>query len=292
MTLDPRLNAYRDDLADERLRGRVAAPRYVVGKERRVVVGRAAVHRSPDPVSETLTFYHYGEEALVFEEGRRFAWCQSRVDGYVGYVEARQLAPAAGDAAPPTHYVATPGSFAYRTPDLRLPVQDFLPRHSAVIVAETGLVTRGTEYARLDTGHCLPLACLSPEQPRSPEIVAAAELYLGCPYLWGGRSFFGIDCSGLVQSAFRDIGITVLRDTDMQRDTIGVAVPLATPAELRRGDLIYMPGHVMICAGEGNVIHADGATMTVRRDNLAALMNARNLRFADFTVRRCSKSQS
>ena len=113
---------------------------------------------------------------------------------------------ALGPAPPPTHYVATPGSYAYEVPDLRSPPRDFLPRHAAVAVVETGLMTRGTEYARLDTGHCLPLACLSREPPRSPDIAAAAALYLGVPYLWGGKSFLGIDCSGLVQNAFRDIG--------------------------------------------------------------------------------------
>ena len=123
----------------------------------------------------------------------------------------------------------------------RLP-SDFLPRHGAVAVVETGLVTRGTEYARLDTGGYVPLACLSQEPPRSPDIVAAASLYLGCPYLWGGRSFLGIDCSGLVQAAFRDIGITVLRDTDMQRDTIGEPVPIGRDRSCSRGDLLYIPG--------------------------------------------------
>ena len=91
------------------------------------------------------------------------AWCQSLFDGYVGYIEARHLA--LGPAPAPTHFVATTGTYAYGAPDLRSPPADFLPRHSAVAVVETGLLTRGTEYARLDTGLHLPLACLSPEPP-------------------------------------------------------------------------------------------------------------------------------
>ncbi len=164
--------------------------------------------------------------------------------------------------------------------------RDFLPRHAAVTVAETGLVTRGTEYARLDTGLFLPLACLSREPPRSEDIAAAAALYLGCPYLWGGRSFLGIDCSGLVQNAFRDIGIAVLRDTDMQRDTIGAHIPAVAETDLRRNDLLYMPGHVLIHEGAGSVIHADGASMTVRREPLADFMRTRGLTIAGFVVRR------
>src|SRR5205823_11126716 len=105
---------------------------------------------------------------------------------------------------------------------------------------------RGTRYARLDTELYLPLACLAPEPPRSADLAAAAQLYLGCPYLWGGRSWLGIDCSGLVQAAFRDLGLTVPRDSDVQRDAIGAPVPAKFTTELRRGDLLYLPGHVMI----------------------------------------------
>jgi cell wall-associated NlpC family hydrolase len=289
MILDPRVHAYRADLADARLRGVVGAPRYVEGQAARVVVGRAPVRRTAVPRAEIDTFYHYGEPVLVFEEAGGHAWCQSLFDNYVGYVEAGyiELAHVAIGAAPaPTHFVATLGSYCYAVPDLRSAPSDFLPRHSAVVIAESGLVTRGTEYVRLDTGRFLPLACLSPQMPRSSDIAAAASLYLGCPYLWGGRSWLGIDCSGLVQNAFRDIGVTVLRDTDMQRDSIGDAVPAGGQADLRRGDLLYLPGHVLIYVGDGAVIHADGASMTVRRDNLGEWMRARGLAPASFTVRR------
>jgi cell wall-associated NlpC family hydrolase len=282
--LDPRLNAFRPDLADERLRGQVKTSRYVTGQEAIVTTGLEPVRREPSPHAPLDTFYHYGEPISVFDTGPDYAWCQSQLDGYVGYVEAAHIA--IGPTPLPIHYVANMGSYRYAEPDLRSLVIDFLPRHSGVKVAERGIVTRSTEYARLDRGGFLPFACLSPEEPRSADIVAAAERYLGCPYLWGGKSFLGIDCSGLVQNAFRDLGVTVLRDTDMQRDSIGSAVVLASIAELRRGDLIYMPGHVVICADDGAVIHADGASMMVRRDSLTALMRERNWTLAGFTVRR------
>lgn len=242
------------------------------------------MRRNPAPQAEIDTFCHYGEGLLIFDEAGGYAWCQSLFDGYVGYVEKRDVAIGAAPEA--THFVAMPGAYIYNSPDLRSAVVDFLPRHSAVVVKETGLLTRGTDYARLDTGACLPLACLSRETPRSADIVAAATLYLGCPYLWGGRSWLGIDCSGLVQSAFRDFGITVPRDADMQQDAIGETLPAGAQADLRRGDLVYLPGHVLIYAGDGAVIHADGVSMMVRRDNLAALMRERGLDFAAFVVRR------
>lgn len=283
MPLDPRLNAYRDDLADARLRDRVRAARYVEARPARVIVGRAAVRRRPEPQDEISTFYHYGEDVLVFSETGGFAWCQSCFDGYVGYVAANEISPA---GATPTHFVATLGSYCYEEPDLRLPARDFLPRHSAVLVTEKSIITRGTEYARLDTGLCLPFSCLSSTPPRSSSFVAAVSLYLGAPYLWGGRSFLGLDCSGLVQSGFRDLGITVPRDTDMQREMIGGLVAVRNDAELHPGDLLYLPGHVLIYAGAGAVIHADGASMTVRRDRMAPWLQARGLKLPDLTVRR------
>lgn len=283
---DPRLHAYRNDLADIRLRNRVTAPRYAAGEPARIVIGCAPVRASPSHAAEVATFYHYGEPVLVFARDEGWAWCQSLDDRYVGYVGEAAL----GSPCETSHFVATMGSHVYAVPDLRSPAIDFLPRHSRAVVVETGLATRGTEYARLHSGACLPLACLSLRPPTSPDIAAAAALYLGCPYLWGGRSFVGIDCSGLVQSAFRDFGIIVPRDTDMQRDSIGETVPAGEVGDLRRGDLLYMPGHVLIYAERGEVVHADGGTMTVRRDDVAEWLRRRGLSLAGFTVRRSSEA--
>jgi cell wall-associated NlpC family hydrolase len=280
-TLDKRLHAYRGDLADIRLKARVAAPRYAEGRPARVIVGRAPVHRALEQGAGLDTHFHYGERILVFEKTRTTAWCQSEEDGYVGYIAPRAFA--LGEPPIPTHYVANLGAYTYRVPDLRDAPFDFLPRHSPVAVAETGIRARDTEYARLSPTCFVPLSCLSPTPPRSPDFITAAALYLGVPYLWGGRSFLGLDCSGLVQQAFRDLGVAVPRDTDMQRDTIGIA---ASADDLRPGDLIYIPGHVMIYEGDGGVIHASGSGMAVRRDKLADLMRAWSLDPAKFVVRR------
>src|SRR5258708_4623027 len=130
MSLDRRLNVFRDDLADGRLRGLVTAPRYVAGRPARIAVGRAPVRRTPEPGAELDTFYHYGEPVLVFDQSGGFAWCQSQRDSYVGYVDAGAVA--IGDGLAPTHIVATLGSYRYAEPDLRSPAIDFLPRHSPV----------------------------------------------------------------------------------------------------------------------------------------------------------------
>jgi cell wall-associated NlpC family hydrolase len=284
MTLDPRLNAVRGDLADTSLRSKVKAPRYAEGQPARVVAGLAPVLHAAQAGSAIDTFFHYGEAVRVFDESGGYAWCQSRRDSYVGYVAVLSLRQ--GQAPKPTHYVVSLGAYRYAEADLRSTVVDFLPRHAPVIVTEAGLMCRGTAYVRLDSGGFLPESCLSAQPPCSVDLAAAAALYLGCPYLWAGRSFLGLDCSGLVQEAFRDLGIATPRDTDMQRNTIGKAVVVRRIAELRRDDLIFMPGHVMIYAGRGMVIHAFGGGMSVRQDKLAELMKGLPYKVADFTVRR------
>lgn len=284
MSLDPRLHAVRDDLADITLRARFRAPCYAEGRRARVAVGLLPVLHAPQPDAALDTFFHYGEAVRVFEEADGYAWCQSARDSYVGYVDATALAM--GEGPKPTHYIASLGAYRYAESDLRSPVVDFLPRHAAVTVAQAGLECRGTDYVWLDGGGFLPERCVSAEPPRSPDLAAAAALYLGCPYLWAGRSFLGIDCSGLVQEAFRDLGIAVPRDTDMQREMIGVPIVVLRDTDVYRNDLIYIPGHVMICAGKGNVIHASGAEMMVRHDNLADLMRRWGCGFGDLKVRR------
>lgn len=284
MTLDTRLNAIRDDLADAALRHQIAASRYVEGQPAWVAVGLAPVRRAPLADAGLDTFFHFGEAVRVFDERDGFAWCQSRRDSYVGYVDGAALTK--GEAPAPTHYVANRGAYRYAEADLRSPIIDFLPRHSPVAVAQDGLICRDTPYVRLHGGGFLPAPCLATQSPRASDLAAAASLYLGCPYLWAGRSFLGIDCSGLVQEAFRDLGVAVPRDTDMQRDMIGTAIAVAQISDLRRNDLLYMPGHVVIYAGNGQVIHASGREMMVREDSLGELMARWGYGFADFTVRR------
>jgi cell wall-associated NlpC family hydrolase len=284
MILDPRLNAVRGDLADAKLRSKVDAPRYAEGQPARIVVGLAPVLHAPQADSTLDTFFHYGEAVRVFDESNGYAWCQSRRDFYVGYVDSSALA--VGGTPAPTHYVASLGAYRYAEADLRSAIIDFLPRHSPVAVAQAGFLCRGTPYVWLDSGGFLPESCLAPAPPRSVDLAAAAALYLGCPYLWAGRSFLGLDCSGLVQEAFRDLGIAVPRDTDMQRDRIGEPATLGRIADLHRNDLIFIPDHVMIYAGKGTVVHAYGGDMTVRQDKLAELMKGWTHRLADFTVRR------
>jgi cell wall-associated NlpC family hydrolase len=264
--LDKRLNAFREDLADERLKGQVDAGRFVAGKPARIGVPVADMLAAPDASAGLNTQLLLDDEALVFEESTEWAWVQAVRDNYVGYV-ARQAIEAAGGA--PTHVVSVPRTFLYSGADLKLPRKGSLSMGSCVSI-EGFAETRGTKYGLLASGEALIAAHLRPVGEHADDYVSVAEALFSTPYLWGGTSAFGIDCSGLVQLSMRMAGRTVSRDTDMQASGLGEPLdPGAGMAGLRRGDLVFWKGHVAIMLDGQNIIHANGHTMMVSREKLS-----------------------
>lgn len=269
--LDPRLNAYRPDLADMRLHGRVEALAFAEGTVKRVVAPTAPLRREPRLDGPTDTELLRGETARVFaDSGEGWSWVQSETDGYVGYTATEALS---GSAPEPTHRVTALRTFVYPGADMKLAPRAVLSIGSRLALAGE-VITRGTPYRPLAGGegavvaiHVAPLAA-PPEQ----DFVAVAERFVGTPYLWGGRSGAGVDCSGLIQLSLLVAGHAAPRDTDMQRDAIGDLVAGGTAAPLRRGDLIYWRGHAGILVDAGHLLHASGYHMTVVVEPLAGAL--------------------
>jgi cell wall-associated NlpC family hydrolase len=263
---DKRLHAYRPDLADISLKGEVTADRFVTGRPARIVASVADMLREPRPDAGLNTQLLRGDDVTVFEEAEGWAWVQAERDGYVGYVSGGFLSQRTEE---PTHVVSAPRSFLYPGPDLRFPRLGELSLGSLVTVRDFA-ETRGTRYALLSTGEAMIAGHLKPAGEFSEDYVAIAEQLLMTPYLWGGSTAFGIDCSGLVQLAMRMAGRDVLRDSDMQADTLGEPIELGEAySGLRRGDLVFWKGHVAIMTDERTMIHANGHTMLVSREGLA-----------------------
>ncbi|WP_367716462.1 NlpC/P60 family protein [Nitratireductor sp. GISD-1A_MAKvit] len=263
-TLDRRLHAHRPDLADARLEGRVEAARFTAGMPARVGAPVVDVHGAPRLDAGIDTQFLHGDRVRVFERREGWAWVQAEHDGYVGYVNAASLEE---EGVLPTHRVTAQRSFVYPEPELKKPATTTHSIGAALCVTET-VENRGTQYALLASGGAVIAGHLQPLDVHQEDYVTVAETFLHTPYLWGGTSGFGIDCSGLVQLSMRMAGKTVLRDTDMQAESIGFLIDPAETA-LRRGDLVFWKGHVAIMLDHVMMLHANGNTMTVAREPLS-----------------------
>ena len=249
-SFDRRLIPARADLAAEHLRGRVEAPRYVEGLAARVVAASAPLRRRPDSNAPLETEVLFGETVTVYDESDGWAWAQLDRDQYVGYLPVASL----GAPTDPTHRVAALRTHAYPGPSIKLP-----PRIALSHGAQLKIVAHEGDFAVSEGGLYLWSRCLAELNAHEPDAVAVAELFLETPYLWGGRTSEGIDCSGLVQTALMAGGIASPRDSDMQEAALGEPLPIDDPeAALQRGDLVFWKGHVGIMRDPLALLHANG----------------------------------
>jgi len=258
MSLDARLNPFRPDLAAEFLRAAVEAERYVPGVRRGIIAASAPLRRRPSPGAPLDTEALFGESLVVYEERDGWAWGQLERDGYVGYLPAVAL----GDPVEPTHRVAVMRTHAYPGPDNELPPLRALCFSARVSVKRfEGVFAIAQDGAHYYTRHLAPVGDLE------PDYVGVARRFLGLPYLWGGRSSEGLDCTGLTQTALRSAGIDYPRDSDMQEAALGARLPPDEP--LARGDLVFWRGHVGIMMDAATLLHSNGFHMLVVEEPLA-----------------------
>ena len=275
---DRRLTPARPDLAASRLRGVIDAPLYVDGVPLQVMVGVADVRNAPTPDAGLDTQALAGEIVTVFEDHEGFAWAQLAADGYVGYLPSAVLAPP-GPAV--THRVTVRRTFVYPGPNMKLPPQAVLPFGAGAAITDT----RG-DFALMRDGGAIFSAHLQEQSTRADDFVAVAEGFLGSPYLWGGKTPDGLDCSGLVQIALTAAGVVCPRDTDMQERALGSAI--SDSEVLKRGDLVFWRGHVGIMQDSERLLHANGFHMLVESEPFQIARNriAKNSFGAVTSIRR------
>jgi hypothetical protein len=250
---DPRTTPARPDLAASHLAGKVEAARFVDGHVREIADPQAPLRRSPSPDAPLDTEALKGERITVYDSNEEgWSWGQLAADGYVGYVPTSALR----DPGPlPTHRVAVPRTLVFPGPSIKLP-----PLEGLSLGCRLAITRIDGPLAVTDTNGFVPACHLQPVDTSEPGFIAVAEQFLGVPYLWGGKTSLGIDCSGLVQIALTTSGTACPRDSDMQERALGSAVPLT---ELQRGDLVFWKDHVAIAHDVTTFLHANAFHMAV-----------------------------
>ncbi|MBL8569360.1 MAG: C40 family peptidase [Phreatobacter sp.] len=259
---DRRITPARPDLAAAHLKGQVEAERFVEGRPARVELPILPMAPTRQVNAARDTELLLGEEVQVYDVQGGYAYIQSERDGYVGYVVEPALRPR---RAPATHRVWTRHTHVYPGPSIKLPPNFIAPMNARLTIERTS-----NEFSVTDTGAHVITAHLVPVDNRAADFVAVAELFVGTPYLWAGRTSLGIDCSGLVQTALEAAGVAAPRDSDMQEKALGQPVDLAPDLSgLKRGDLVFWKGHVGIMTSPTELLHANGHHMMVVREPVA-----------------------
>lgn len=253
LTGDRRLTPATGRVALDSLRGLLERPTYVPGQPMRLAVAVADLCRAPEGARDRQV--NFGADLLVIDEADGWAFVQAQRDGYCGWIRAEQLTP---ERPAITHRVSAPATHIYPQPDMKQRETGSLSLGARLSVTD---IDKG--FARLAQGGWVPAQHVSPDPATDPAEVALA--LIGTPYLWGGNSRWGIDCSGLAQAALTACDIACPGDSDMQKDAFAL-----TDGEIRRNDLLFWPGHVALALDAGQMIHATAYKMSVVIEPIAA----------------------
>jgi len=258
-SFDRRITAARPDLAAAHLKGVIAAERYREGRLKQVSHPAVGLRSAPSADAMLETELLFGELFTVYELKNDWVWGQAALDSHVGYARADAFGEA---AAPPTHRVTARATPLLSAPDVKQPSRAILPMNAKLYgVEDSG------RFSRVADGNYVFSAHIAPLGSHALDWVTLTEGFVGVPYLWGGKTYAGIDCSGLIQTALEGAGRPAPRDTDLMENALGQ--PVALDAPLQRGDLIFWKGHMGAMLDESRLIHASAYVMQVVIEDFA-----------------------
>jgi len=236
-------------VAHESLRGQIEGVTFKIGDKRSICAAVADLLASPDGDRDRQRMKGEPVTVLDTEGDWSFVICE---DGYVGYVHVADI----GIVQDVTHRVATLATHGYADDDMKSPDIAHLPFGARLRVTDERRKFFETPFGFIPKKHLRPL-----DRPFQ-DPVTIAQLHFNVPYLWGGNSTLGIDCSGLIQAALTACNIPCPGDSDMQCDQLGTDIPEGAP--LQRGDIIFWKGHVGMMVDDSTLIHANAHHMACR----------------------------
>lgn len=235
-----------------------------MAKHYQVLADSVVMTDTPELISEATTELLFGEVVEVIgQDDEDWIECRSLVDGYEGFLPTGEMDEEVHLA---THKVSSIRTFAYTEADYKSP-----PARSLSFMSPLSVFMEEDGYALLMQGGWVPLQHITPIEEIEKDFVATAEKFLGIPYLWGGRTSIGLDCSGLVQLSLLNAGLPCPRDSKDQMQHVGIEV---SKDDIKRGDLVFFKGHVGIMIDDKNIINATARHMSVVIEDLQDVINA------------------